>query len=136
MCFGLAILEQGPALVRKTIAVHRQFEKPTSCDLFRASTSKNSWHWPSLLKRKMPASTGTSRRGSSLVRRRAESSSPSKPKWRNWQTRQVQDLVLVKGVQVQVLSSALQKARIFPGFLRFTRLATLFLPPTTIRIPA
>jgi hypothetical protein len=28
------------------------------------------------------------------------------PKWRNWQTRQVQDLVPVKGVEVRVLSSA------------------------------
>jgi Protein of unknown function (DUF2442) len=30
----------------------------------------------------------------------------TKPKWRNWQTRQVQDLVPVKGVEVRVLSSA------------------------------
>ena len=30
----------------------------------------------------------------------------SVPKWRNWQTRQVQDLVPVKGVEVRVLSSA------------------------------
>src|SRR5439155_993184 len=30
----------------------------------------------------------------------------SLPKWRNWQTRQVQDLVPVKGVEVRVLSSA------------------------------
>ena len=29
------------------------------------------------------------------------------PKWRNWQTRQVQDLVSVKDVEVRVLSSAL-----------------------------
>src|SRR5262245_39174074 len=29
------------------------------------------------------------------------------PKWRNWQTRQLQELVPVQGVQVQVLSSAL-----------------------------
>src|SRR5258708_2972943 len=28
------------------------------------------------------------------------------PKWRNWQTRQVQDLVSVKDVEVRVLSSA------------------------------
>ena len=28
------------------------------------------------------------------------------PKWRNWQTRQVQDLVPVQGVEVRVLSSA------------------------------
>src|SRR5437763_8340570 len=32
---------------------------------------------------------------------------PLSPKWRNWQTRQVQDLVPVKGVEVRVLSSAL-----------------------------
>src|SRR5437764_12721075 len=30
------------------------------------------------------------------------------PKWRNWQTRQVQDLVPLTGVEVRVLSSALQ----------------------------
>src|SRR5262245_44554764 len=30
----------------------------------------------------------------------------TEPKWRNWQTRQVQDLVPVKGVEVRVLSSA------------------------------
>ena len=34
--------------------------------------------------------------------------SACEPKWRNWQTRQVQDLVPVTGVEVQVLSSALQ----------------------------
>ncbi len=31
------------------------------------------------------------------------------PKWRNWQTRQLQELVPVQGVQVQVLSSALMQ---------------------------
>ncbi len=31
-----------------------------------------------------------------------------KPEWRNWQTRQVEGLVPVKGVQVQVLSPALK----------------------------
>src|SRR6266481_2611680 len=31
------------------------------------------------------------------------------PKWRNWQTRQVQDLVPVKGVEVRVLSSAVSR---------------------------
>src|SRR6516165_5803127 len=34
-----------------------------------------------------------------------------KPKWRNWQTRQVQDLVPVKGVEVRVLSSALRNEK-------------------------
>src|SRR5437764_4309877 len=33
------------------------------------------------------------------------------PKWRNWQTRQVQDLVPVKGVEVRVLSSAVLSTR-------------------------
>src|SRR5713101_5693796 len=36
---------------------------------------------------------------------RARYRSPQ-PKWRNWQTRQVQDLVPVMGVEVRVLSSA------------------------------
>src|SRR6266480_2016924 len=31
---------------------------------------------------------------------------PVSPKWRNWQTRQVQDLVPLTGVEVRVLSSA------------------------------
>ena len=35
------------------------------------------------------------------------------PKWRNWQTRQVQDLVPVKGVEVRVLSSAILKGQGF-----------------------
>ena len=35
------------------------------------------------------------------------------PKWRNWQTRQVQDLVPVKGVEVRVLSSALDNKRVY-----------------------
>src|SRR5438270_13735969 len=46
---------------------------------------------------------------------------PPVPKWRNWQTRQVQDLVPVTGVEVRVLSSALFSAQ---GWLH-TR-ATLF----------
>src|SRR5262245_36945925 len=33
--------------------------------------------------------------------------------WRNWQTRQVEGLVPVKGVQVQVLSPALEGARTY-----------------------
>jgi hypothetical protein len=41
------------------------------------------------------------------------------PKWRNWQTRQVQDLVSVKDVEVRVLSSALRKAWVSQAFLRF-----------------
>lgn len=32
----------------------------------------------------------------------------SMPKWRNWQTRQLQELVSVKEVEVRVLSSALK----------------------------
>src|SRR5581483_3067289 len=44
---------------------------------------------------------------------------PGLPKWRNWQTRQLQELVPVTGVEVRVLSSALQKSLDFPGFLRF-----------------
>ena len=39
---------------------------------------------------------------------RARYRSPQ-PKWRNWQTRQVQDLVPVKGVEDRVLSSAIDK---------------------------
>ena len=37
----------------------------------------------------------------------------SKPEWRNWQTRQVEGLVPVMGVQVQVLSPALYRARTY-----------------------
>ncbi len=35
------------------------------------------------------------------------------PEWRNWQTRQVEGLVPVKGVQVQVLSPALYSVRTY-----------------------
>ena len=35
------------------------------------------------------------------------------PEWRNWQTRQVEGLVPVMGVQVQVLSPALSSTRVY-----------------------
>jgi hypothetical protein len=41
------------------------------------------------------------------------------PKWRNWQTRQVQDLVSVKDVEVRVLSSALAKTPEITGVFAF-----------------
>ena len=53
------------------------------------------------------------------ARRRLETITPTAiihistvlPGWRNWQTRQVEGLVPVKGVQVQVLSPALDEAQ-------------------------